>query len=284
MTSLLSSPWTGWLAWGGTLDSYFCGTIMSQTCLILLSILIWEIREKQLRAPLQRVPSANVRIVKGPHRSGTWQRFRQQELIWNRKQSSWKWEREKKKSKQKPGCVNGSDPERRSHGRLCCELCQDTLFTFLFWILCYCILMIWVFISCIQKALIYIDCAVEIVFSHSHLEDSPHFVPTAWSVSSVVYGDINLTHFFGPCSSLPFHAVLLWWLSHFFGVRLPWNSCGVCNLDPSVYMWHVMSWWSLSDGGHGLSRATITSWYLGDTMGCAEWMMQVLGHFLGHCF
>lgn len=97
MTSLLSSPWTGWLAWGGTLDSYFWGTIMSQTCLILLSILIWEIREKQLRAPLQRVPSTNVRTVKGPHRSGTWQRFRQQELIWNRKQSSWKWEREREK-------------------------------------------------------------------------------------------------------------------------------------------------------------------------------------------
>lgn len=39
---------------------------MSQTCLILLRILVWEIREKQLRVLVQRMPSANAKAVKAP--------------------------------------------------------------------------------------------------------------------------------------------------------------------------------------------------------------------------
>lgn len=38
-------------------------------------------------------------------------------------------------------------------------------------------------------------CSVDSL-SHSHLEDSPHFVPTAWNVSSVVYSDINVNSLF----------------------------------------------------------------------------------------
>lgn len=167
------------------------------------------------------------------------QRFWQQELIQNkRKQSSWKWEREKSKhsesklrwwrwSREKiPGWL----------GYATNSLLWHTLFAFLFWVLSDCILIIWVFISCIEKALVYMSCVVYIVFLILISEGFPSFCSQCLKGLLCGLQRYKFSLYFWALIQAPhsMHAVFSWWLQHVFCLF-----CFVLSLSSIGLLWSV---------------------------------------------